>query len=94
MFNAHSAGKGGNMKKALLDIDFKQAVNELIGDYFYLFSGVYSAKHGVPTNKEMLSVVREELDCCFGGKVYLSPLQKEMFNKVFTREYNLIVNDR
>ena len=30
------------MGKTLMDIDFKQAVNELIGNYFYLFSGVYA----------------------------------------------------
>lgn len=82
------------MRKALLDLDFKRAINELIGNYFYIFSGVYSRKQSVPTNKEMLLVVREELNDCFGGQVYLSPAQKEMFNKVFTHEYGLIVNDR
>ena len=82
------------MGKTLKDIDFKQAVNELIGNYFYLFSGVYATKQGIPTNREMLSVVREELNGCFGGKVYLSANQKDMFNKIFTQEYNLIVNDR
>lgn len=82
------------MGKKLLDIDFKRAINELIGDYFYLFSNLYGMKNGLPTNREMLSIMREELNCCFGGQVYLTATQKEMFNKVFTREYNLIVNDR
>lgn len=82
------------MGKTLMDIDFKQAVNELIGNYFYLFSGVYATKQGIPTNKEMLRVVRSELNGCFGDKVYLSSNQREMFDNIFTREYNLIVNDR
>lgn len=82
------------MGKTLMNIDFKQAVNELIGNYFYLFSNLYGIKNGLPTNREMLSIMREELNGCFGGKVYLSANQKDMFNKIFTQEYNLIVNDR
>lgn len=82
------------MGKTLMNIDFKQAVNELIGNYFYLFSGVYATKQGIPTNREMLSIMREELNGCFGGQVYLSANQRETFNKVFTREYNLIVRNR
>lgn len=82
------------MPKILLDVDFKRAVNELIGDYFYLFSNLYGMKNGLPTNKEMLSIMREELNGCFGGQVYLSNSQKDIFNKVFTREYALVVNSR
>ena len=82
------------MRKALLDIDFKRAINELIGDYFYLFSNLYGMKNAIPTNREMLSIMREELNGCFGGQVYLSPIQKAEFDKVFTREYHLIVKGR
>lgn len=82
------------MPKVLLDVEFKRAVNELIGDYFYLFSNLYSMKNGLPTNREMLSIVREELNVCFGGKICLSSNQRDMFNKIFTNEYNLIVNNR
>ena len=66
----------------------------IFSNYFYLFSGVYATKQGIPTNREMLSVVREELNGCFGGKIYLSSNQRDMFNKIFTHEYNLIVNNR
>ena len=78
----------------LKEIDFKRAVNELIGNYFYLFSSVYTTKQGVPTNKEMLRVVRRELDNLFGHKVYLSAYQNGLFSETFTREYNLIVKGR
>lgn len=82
------------MPKILLDIDFKRAVNELIGDYFYLFSHLYGIKNSMPTNIEMLNVMREQLNYLFGRKVYLGVTQKAEFEKVFTREYNLIVNGR
>ncbi len=81
------------IRNALSATVFKGCVNELIGNYFYMFSVVYNHKMRVPTNREMLSAIKTELDCLCGFKVNLSETQKYEFEKIFTREYNLIMKE-
>lgn len=78
-------------RNVLTSVEFKNVLIELIGNYFYLFSQVYSLKGGIPTNREMQDALRAEIDKIFGFRVILRDTQRIEFDKTFTREYNLVV---